>query len=287
MKLLFDNSDQHVSGDSAPDLRLHRVLAVADETFDAQMLLDPLEEQFDLPAAFVERGDSQCGQGGIVGQEHQRLAGLRIFETDAPQLLGIILRDVVSIQDDALIADDACASVCRTRIHSVRIHASLGSSHEECSSLMQREQTTEVQVAAIHHVERSGLEGQHIQHVDLVGLAVRDMNEGWNVAAQIEQRMKFDCCLGGTKRRPWKQRQTQVDGRGIQGIHRIGKLYSKAVVAVEFAGTSDEQRCQIRPDMPVATFVGIGQRGVSIKILRSVKSNWHANSIHKTAFLWS
>ena len=86
------------------------------------------------------------------------------------------------------------------------------------------------------------------------------MNEGWNVAAQIEQRMKFDCCLGGTKRRPWKQRQTQVDGRGIQGIHRIGKLYSKAVVAVEFAGTSDEQRCQIRPDMPVATFVGIGQR---------------------------
>ena len=125
---------------------------------------------------------------------------------------------------------------------------------------MQREQTTEVQVAAIHHVERSGLEGQHIQHVDLVGLAVRDMNEGWNVAAQIEQRMKFDCCLGGTKRRPWKQRQTQVDGRGIQGIHRIGKLYSKAVVAVEFASTSDEQRCQIRPDMPVATFVGIGQR---------------------------
>ena len=161
MKLLFDNSDQHVSGDGAPDLRLHRVLAVADETFDAQMLLDPLEEQFDLPAAFVERGDSQCGQGGIVGQEHQRLAGLRIFETDAPQLLGIILRDVVSIQDDALIADDACASVCRTRIHPVRIHASLGSSHEECSSLMQREQTTEVQVAAIHYVERSGRQRQY------------------------------------------------------------------------------------------------------------------------------
>jgi hypothetical protein len=34
-----------VCGDSARYLRLHGVLAVADETLDAQMLLDPLEEQ--------------------------------------------------------------------------------------------------------------------------------------------------------------------------------------------------------------------------------------------------
>ena len=48
------------------------------------MLLDPLEEQLDLPAALVKRGDDQCGQSGIVGQKHQRLAGFRVFETDAP-----------------------------------------------------------------------------------------------------------------------------------------------------------------------------------------------------------
>ena len=61
MKPLFDNGDQHVSGDGAPDLRFDRVLAVADEAFDTQMLLDPLEEQFDLPAAFVQCG-GQCRQ---------------------------------------------------------------------------------------------------------------------------------------------------------------------------------------------------------------------------------
>jgi len=33
-------------GDGAPDLRFDRILAVADEAFDTQMLLDPLEEQF-------------------------------------------------------------------------------------------------------------------------------------------------------------------------------------------------------------------------------------------------
>ena len=76
MKLLFDNGDQHVSGDGAPDLRFDCVLAVADEAFDTQMLLDPLEEQLDLPTNFVKRGDGHCWQGRIVGEEYQRLARL-------------------------------------------------------------------------------------------------------------------------------------------------------------------------------------------------------------------
>jgi hypothetical protein len=45
MKLLLDDGDEHVGGDGAPDLRLHRVLAGAQETLDAQVLLDPLEER--------------------------------------------------------------------------------------------------------------------------------------------------------------------------------------------------------------------------------------------------
>ena len=84
MKLFFDNGDQHVSGDGTPDLRFHGILAVADETLDAQMLLDPLEEQLDMPAALVERSDGQGRQRRVVGQKHQRLAGLGVPESNAP-----------------------------------------------------------------------------------------------------------------------------------------------------------------------------------------------------------
>lgn len=42
---LLDDGDEHVVGDGAPDWRLHRVLAGAQEARDAQVLLDPLEEQ--------------------------------------------------------------------------------------------------------------------------------------------------------------------------------------------------------------------------------------------------
>ena len=55
LKTFLDDGDQHVSADGDPDLRLHRVLAGAEKCLDAQMLLDPLEEQFDLPALPIQK----------------------------------------------------------------------------------------------------------------------------------------------------------------------------------------------------------------------------------------
>ena len=75
MKLLFDDGNEHVGRHGAPDLRLHRILAGAQKALDAQVLLDPLEEQLDLPAIFVQGRNAQRWQTGVVGQEHQRLAG--------------------------------------------------------------------------------------------------------------------------------------------------------------------------------------------------------------------
>jgi hypothetical protein len=37
------------------------------------MLLDPFEEQFDLPSALVEFSDSQCGKDEIVGEKNEQL----------------------------------------------------------------------------------------------------------------------------------------------------------------------------------------------------------------------
>ncbi len=94
MKLLFSNGDQDIGRDGAPDLRLHGVLAVAQKLLDSQMLLDLLEEQFDLPAALVKRCDGERRQGCVVGQEDQCLVGLGVFESNSAQVLGIVLGDI-------------------------------------------------------------------------------------------------------------------------------------------------------------------------------------------------
>jgi|JI6StandDraft_1071083.scaffolds.fasta_scaffold41527_2 hypothetical protein len=46
MQAFLRNGDQQVGGNSNPDLRLDGVLAGAKERLDAQVLLDPFEEQF-------------------------------------------------------------------------------------------------------------------------------------------------------------------------------------------------------------------------------------------------
>jgi len=53
LQFLLQDGDEHVNADGAPDLGLHRVRGGPVERIDPQVLLDPLEEQFHLPATLV------------------------------------------------------------------------------------------------------------------------------------------------------------------------------------------------------------------------------------------
>jgi hypothetical protein len=51
-------------------LGLHGVLRCAIEGLDPQVLFDPFEEQFHLPAAFVDLGNGQSRKREVVRQKH-------------------------------------------------------------------------------------------------------------------------------------------------------------------------------------------------------------------------
>ena len=72
--------------------------------------------------------------------------------------------------------------------------------------------------------------------------------------------MKLDGRLGRSKRRPVEQAQAQIDGAGVQRIDRVVQIDAERIVCVEFARAPDQQGGQVRPDAPVARFVGVGQR---------------------------
>jgi len=56
-----------VCADGDPDLGLHSVFAQAVEGFDAKGLLDPLKEELDLPAGFVDLRDHNGVDLEVVG----------------------------------------------------------------------------------------------------------------------------------------------------------------------------------------------------------------------------
>jgi hypothetical protein len=60
---------QHVNRDRDPDLSSHGVVRVAVKSRDPQVLLDPLEEQLDLPAFSVQLGDAKRREVEVVRDE--------------------------------------------------------------------------------------------------------------------------------------------------------------------------------------------------------------------------
>ena len=111
MKLFLDDCNGRISGNGAPHLRLHGLLAGAEKLLDAQVMLDSFEKQLHRPVALVERADCPCRQGRVVGPEDRRLAGLGVLESNAPQVLRIPVGRARAVEHDALVTDDATASV--------------------------------------------------------------------------------------------------------------------------------------------------------------------------------
>ncbi len=260
MKLLLDNGNQHVGRHGAPDLRLDGVLAGAQKALDAQVLLDPLEEQFHLPAVLVQRGDGQRRQRRVVRQKHQGLAGLRILEADAAQMLGQGFGDVKAVHGDRLIAHYTARAIGLARVDAPGVHAALGAGDKEGSGLMHLVQPREVQVTAVHDVKSPSFDGQDVEHLDIAHLAVADVDEGGNGAAQVQQRVHLHRRFGGAKRRPIEQTQAQVDGRGVQCVDGGIDIDVQRLAGVQLPGACHQAHGQRVVDAPVPQTQGVCQR---------------------------
>jgi hypothetical protein len=154
---LFGYGNQHVSADCYPNLRPHRVLAGAVEHFDAQMLLDPLEEQLHLPALAIQVGN-QCGfENEVVRQKNDAFACF-VLDNDTAQQCRIVLAGVKQRQYTRLIAHDIRLDlVHRVGISALELCIALGASDKERVGLMNYKQALEIQITAIQQIERKVL----------------------------------------------------------------------------------------------------------------------------------
>ena len=251
---------EHIRAYGDPDLALDGILRGAEERLDPQVLLDPFEEQLHLPAHLVELTDRERLEIQMVGYEHQLLAGLGVFEADAAQRFRVALLGIEHGQSDRVVADHPGAAVGLAPRESLETHASFGSGHKERSRLIESRQALEVDVAAIDDIEGASLWNELIEDVDVVKLAVADVQESRDIPAQVAQSMELYRRFGRPKRCPWKQRQAQIDGRRVERVDRIGQFDPERPVRVELARHRDEPLRKFGIDSPIAHGIGVCQR---------------------------
>ena len=259
MKLLFNDGNQHVGADGRPDLSLHGVLACAEKVLDAQVLFDPLEEEFDLPAVFVEGCDGGGRQTGVVGQKDQSLACGGVGKPNAPNVFGIVLDGVEALERHALIGNHPSVSIGWGRVDASGPKVVLGAGDKKGTCLMKAKQSLEIHVATVHHVEGSWLEDEHVEHLGVVGLAVGEVDKGWDCAPKVQKGVDLYRRLCRTKQGPRKKAHAQVDGAGVQGIDRVLQIQPQVFLDIDFACPSDQDYGKIGPDSPIPSLVGVGQ----------------------------
>jgi hypothetical protein len=79
------------------------ILRGAEKCLDTQVLFDPFEKQFHLPATFVKLSDGQSRKLKIVGEEPKAPVVLFVIENDVTQILWIVVGRFDACKPNGLI----------------------------------------------------------------------------------------------------------------------------------------------------------------------------------------
>lgn len=259
MKTLANYGNEYVHADCVPDLHFDCVLGNAVEGLDPQMLLDPFEKQFDLPATSIEFGNGESRLHEVVGDEDQPLVGLNIEVADPAYRFGIVFDYAQSGQSNSLIETQPLCLVDGTGITAPELRVPPGTGHEEGGALMDSVQSGEVPVSFVHDVEGSGIENDVIQEIDIVHTGRCYAYYTGKMTPERKDCIQLDASVVSSELGPWKQRKAQVDDGGIQCVCRMFQFDSEAIAGIQIRGLVDQNLSEICKYAPVSFFVGIGQ----------------------------
>ena len=120
------------------------------------MLLDPFEKDLNLPTFPVEFRDCKGIKCCIIGNEPVNYIGSIVLIYNHPEWLGIMLSRLVAGKTDHLIADYPGLQISGAGAFNSILHIVFCPGNEESSfSMDEIEQTEEVQVSLIYHVDGS------------------------------------------------------------------------------------------------------------------------------------
>jgi hypothetical protein len=259
VQLLSDDGDENIHTDCDPNLSLDSVLGCAKECFYAQVLFDPLEEQFHLPSALVELRNDQCRKVEVVGQKDQPVVGFYIEITDTTEWYWILPGGFWTFEEYRLIASQTGRFVDMTIASSPVVDIAPGPDYEKRKVFGEDIQTSEIDVASVHNVESTRFWNKHVEDIDIVNASFRNAYKRRYTATQVQKRVELDRSFSFAKPSPRKQRKTEIDSCGIENVCDLIQFHSEGVLGIQHSCHTDQNMAKVRVNLPGSFFVCIGQ----------------------------
>src|SRR5271155_3624502 len=147
------------------------------------------------------------------------------------------------------------------RVAALEKQVALGACDKERSRESEAVKALEIDVGTIHYIEGPGLQLNLVEHIDVMHLAVGNMDKCRDIALQVEQRVHLDRGLMLTEAGPGKQGKTEIDGGRVQSVETVVQLHSLGVGGIQGSRDANEKLGKVGKDAPVMGLVGIGKSG--------------------------
>jgi hypothetical protein len=218
-EVVFNNGDKTVRDDGDMYLNSDCILRFTPKGFDAKVLLDPFEKQFDLPSVAVKKGNFTCFEVEVIGIVGEGPSKVRGIEYDAPERNRIIFTVSLACEPNRLVPQYIVFSFKQVfTFRAIIIRMELLANDEESSSLLNCVEPGEIKVTSIKHIASVPFVYKPVHGLGIMHICMADSVKDRNFSGNINLGMNLDSGLCAPELCPSKDRHAQIDGSGINGI---------------------------------------------------------------------
>ena len=224
-EVVLNDSDETVCDDGNMNLDTYGIVTLSPERLDPEVLLNPFEEQFDLPPVFIKECDVLSCKIEVVRVVSERAVKVWSIVDDTPNLAWKLLLVLLLREDNGLVTQDVVRSVKDVfAINDLIARALFLTNDEEGPGYGNLVKSGEVKIASVKDIARQRLVCEPVHGVDVMHVGVGNPVEYGNLRDDIHLRMDFDARLRTSELRPTKERHAEVDSRRVHGIEPAVQL---------------------------------------------------------------
>ena len=219
LHVMFDDTNEAICDDGNMYLNTDSILGFSPKGFDAEMLLDPLEEQLNLPPVFIKERNVFCFKIEVVSVICEGTPKFWRVVNNASDSCWIIRFVSLTCEANSLVTEDVIFSFLKVNpALNLISRMKLFSNDEECSRAIDFVESCQVKVPSIKHIACKRLVCEPVHRVDIMHLSIGDSVEYGNLRDDVNLRVNSYSGFGRSELRPSENGQAEINRSGVNRI---------------------------------------------------------------------
>ena len=254
--LLLRDDKQQVVTNGYPYLRVDSIAGCTVKGLDVQVLLDPLEEDLNLPSFSIQLCNSDCINREVISEESIDFPVSKVLIYNKPEVVRILLGSIKSCKLYCLIGDKSSLSINFPRLDDCVQHIILGSGDKPRMVLMKvLIERVKFHIALIHKIVGICHDRYFIHNLGIMNRGLCKADKYRNGSVQVHQGVHFKATLAMMESCPWTQCQTQLNGATVKSTNHFIKVNPKLFSFVQFLSLLYQDIAKVLVDTPILFLV--------------------------------